>query len=180
MYRRPVSKALGWFGWALWAVLSGACGYALQGRGTGSLSPDVRVIAIPPIEGVLPRAEVQQKLTQHVIQAFVARTHRRIQADPAGADAVLKLEVQTFQVTPVGWTAQGQAQTFQVLIGLRVRFYRVPGESVLFEHPNWVFRSQFSVGGASGDPYTDPEVQAIDELGRMLAQALVSAILEAF
>ncbi len=180
MYRRSVSKTLGRLCWVSWMALSGACGYALQGQGAGILTPDVRVIAIPPVEGVLPRAEVQQKLTQHIIQAFVARTHRRIQADPEGADAVLKLEVQTFQVTPVGWTAQGQAETFQVLISLRVRFYRVPGESVLFENPNWVFRNQFSVAVASGRPYTDPEVQAIDELGQTLAQALASAVLEAF
>ena len=180
MYRKPVSKVLAWLGWVAGAVLSGACGYALQGQGAGALAPDIRVIAILPIEGALPRAEIQQKLTQHIVQAFVGRTHRRIQTDPEGADAVLKLEVQTFQVTPVGWTAQGQAETFQVLLSLRVRFYRGAGESVLFENPNWVFRNQFSVAGASGRPYTDPEVQAIDELGQTLAQTLVSAVLEAF
>lgn len=177
LFNQPVLKTL--FTLLLVGTLTG-CGYALVGTGSGVLTDDIQTIAVLPLEGQLPRVEIQQKMTQSITDALVSRTGRNVQNTEKGADAVLKGRVQSFQVVPVGWDETNQVNRFQVTIVMEIQFFRVGEEKPLFEARGWTFRTQFELETALSTDYVDRELVALDEIGEDFGRAVVSAILEGF
>ena len=161
-------------------IFAGACGYTLVGTGSGVLTDDIQVIAVPPLAGQMPRVEVQQRLTQSIIDALVNRTGRTVKNEPEGADAVLKGTVQAFQVVPIGWDAQNQVNRFQVTITMEINFIRTSDKKVLFQARGWTFRKQFDLETTASSNYIDRELVALDEISEDFGRAVVSAILEGF
>ena len=175
----PPFRVSGWAAAAVWVVAAG-CGYTLVGTGAGALSEDIRTVAVLPLTGRLPRVEIVQRMTQSIVEAFVARTNRKVITEKQGADAVLKGKVQQFQVTPIGWDQQNQVNRFQVTIVMELEFKKTGEEKALYTTSGWTFRTQFDLETSATDQYTDRELLALDSIGEEFGRAVVSAILEGF
>ncbi len=180
-FRTHLFFLLGLYG--MYLLFTG-CGYHLVGTGAGSLPDDVKVIAVLPVEGRFPRPEVQQRFTQSLVDAFVARTGRKIQTQEKGADAVVRTVVQNFQVTPIGWDENRFINRYQLVVILSIEFHRVSKEKekgeILFKANGWTYRTQFTLETAVPENYADTELLALDQVGEEMTRSIVSAILEGF
>lgn len=157
-----------------------ACGYRLVGAGSGIITSDIQTIAVLPVEGSFPRVEVQQKMTQNIVDAMIARTGRKVITESKGADATLRAKVQSFQVTPIGWDSTNQVNRYQVTLVMELDFKRDTEEKPLYSTRGWTFRTQFDLETAASTQYIDQELLALDKIGEELGRAVVSAILEGF
>jgi len=163
---------------ALVTVGGVACGYRLAGRNQ-LLPPTVRVIAVPPFENHTSRTEIEQRITEQVTATFIQRGGYRVTGSSAGADAVLKGEVNGYDVTPVSLSQEGRATRYEVVITASVDLMQLPDNRTLFRSSHFVFKKQYDVEGSAAN-FFDQEIVAIDEIARDFAQSVVSSILEGF
>jgi len=153
--------------WSL-ATLSG-CGYSLAGRGN-FLPEYISVIAIPTFENRTDRVAIEELFTLKVVEEFNARGRYQIQAERAGADAVLEGVVISLRSTPSvlegGGNAQqaNQASTYTVVVRAQVEFTDLVEDEVIWSSNSFAFQ----------------EGLTFQRLAEEFAKSLVSSILEAF
>ncbi|HSK08840.1 MAG TPA: LPS assembly lipoprotein LptE, partial [Vicinamibacterales bacterium] len=166
------------------AFASGSCGYTLAGR--GSFLPDsIRTIGIPNFGNRTPYLEVEQVLTQRVRSEFIGRGKYKVQPQAEGVDAVLRAEITSIAITPASFNAEQQADRYTISVVVSAQLVEANTDNVLWQNPNQVFREEYALatGAASSlDPaaFFGQASNAVDRMARDFAQALVSAILEAF
>lgn len=162
------------------------CGYALVGRGGGNIPDDVESIRIETLENTTRRSQVEQILTEALVDEFVTRRRFEVVNDTASADAVLRGRVVSFNLRPVTFDDNGLADNFEVEITADMRFERTPkpGEQpedveVLWQNSRYLFRQDYVVEQAGLD-FLDREQTAIEETSERFAETLVIDILEGF
>jgi hypothetical protein len=163
--------------------LSG-CGYSLAGR--GNFLPDyIAVIAIPTFENRSDQPSVEELFTLKVVEEFNSRGRYRIQADEAGADAVLEGVVLSMTSAPSVLEGRGnvndanQASTYTVVVRSQVEFKDLVQNDVIWSSNNFAFRDDYEIG-ENPEEFFDQEGLTLQRLSEEFAKSLVSSILEAF
>ncbi len=161
------------------ALAAAGCGYHVAGRGD-LLPRSVRTIAIPPFANNSTRYRLSDRLAQSITREFITRTRYEVIHDSNSADAVLRGSVINVQAFPLTFdTATGRASGVQMSVLLQLNLYERATGKLLFTNPNLEIRERYEI---SIDPvaYFEESDAAVDRLSRQVAQAVVSAILEAF
>jgi outer membrane lipopolysaccharide assembly protein LptE/RlpB len=159
-------------------VVTSGCGYALVGR-TSTLPANIKTLAFETLVNQTPRVGVEQRLSREISRELASRGAFKVQAQPAGADAVLSGAVTGFDLYPVAFDEQGRAREYQVRITAKVKLAAAADEKVIWENPSYTFQDNYSFS-TSAASYVDRENEAIDRVSERFAASLVSNILEGF
>lgn len=163
------------------ATLSG-CGYALVGRG-GGFDPSIKRLGVPLFRDVTGQSNLDQKITQKVIEELLRRGKVDIVQTIDGVDAILDGEIVGYQVVPVGFSGGGTGATtasrYAITVTAKVRYYK-PGEPLpIWQNDAFSFRDEYDMG-SNPSTFFDREGQGVERLAQAFARSLVSAMLEAF
>lgn len=170
------------------AALSG-CGYALVGRGSGSVDPSIRRIGVPMFVDHTGKASLDQKVTQKVIEELLKRGKVDVVQQAEGVDALVEGDLVGYDVSPVGFSGnpdadpgnvgQTQASRYAITLTARVRYAKVGAKEPIWSADSYSVRDEYDIGD---DPATffDREEQAIERLSTTFARNLVASMLEAF
>lgn len=181
---KAASRASGFLSLALGLVWLGGmpgCGYGLVGRG-GGFDPSIKRIGIPLFRDSTGKTNLDQKITQKVIEELLKRGKVDIVQTLEGVDAIVEGEIVSYQVQPVGFsggTGATTASRYSITLTARVKYFK-PGEAQpIWQNDAFVFRDEYDLGS---DPssFFDREDQGVDRLAQAFARSLVSAMLEAF
>ncbi len=160
------------------------CGYSLAGR--GNFLPDyIAVIAIPTFENRSEQIEVEELFTLKVVEEFNSRGKYRIQAEEAGADAVMHGVVLSLTSAPSVLEGRGnvneanQAATYTVVVRAQVEFKDLVKDDVIWSSNSFQFRDDYEIG-EDPEEFFDQEGLTLQRLAEEFAKSLVSSILEAF
>ncbi len=163
---------------ALVAAALWGCGYHLAGH-TSTLPPAIKTIGIPTFVNRTNRPELEQRITEHVIDEFSTRGRVRITPREEGAQAVLRGEILSYTVTPVVISQQGRATRYEILITSHVTLSETATDKVLWEDNHFLFKRQYDVG-TSPNGFIDQEIVAIDDVAADFSRSVVTSILEGF
>lgn len=166
------------------AVCLPRCGYSLAGR--GNFLPDyIAVIAIPTFENLSDQIEIEELFTLKVVEEFNSRGRYKIQAEEAGADAVMSGTVLSMTSAPSVLQGSGapndanQASTYTVVVRAQVEFKDLVQNDVIWSSNNFSFRDDYEIG-EDPEEFFDQEGLTLQRLSEEFAKSLVSSILEAF
>src|ERR1035441_4475930 len=102
-------------------LLFSSCGYHVAGQAT-RITPDVKTIAVPAFKNLSSTFRIEQQLTAAVTRELLERTHYRIVANPADADAVLKGTVKEVHARAITFDNNtGLATSLQVQVTADVK-----------------------------------------------------------
>lgn len=161
---------------ALVAALSG-CGYHLAGHSRAL--PGVRTVGIPTFVNRTSRPELEQRVTEHVIDEFTTRGRVRIVSGEEGAQAVLKGTILTYTLNPVSINEVGRATRYEIMITAHVILSEVGTDKALWEDDHFLFKKQYDIA-SSPSSFVDQEIVAIDDVATDFARSVVTSILEGF
>lgn len=162
---------------ALVALLAWGCGYRLRGTGS-SLPPAIKSVSVPVFKNSTARFELEVKLTRAVIDELSNRSRVRIAAEPGSADAVMEGECLSFAATPVGFTADGRPDKFNITVTASVTLKETAGGKVIFSNPSFKFIEEYEV--AEGRSFEEAQAEAVDRIAPKFARSLVASLLEGF
>ena len=164
---------------AVLAILSGAgCGYQLAGR-SSTLPIGVKSIGIPVFVNRTRKPELEQRITEHIVDEFVTRGRVRILPAEDGADAVLRGTIFSYTSVPIVINEQGRATRYEILITARVVLNEVTTDRTLWADDHFLFKQQYDVSEIAAT-FVDEEIIAIDEVATDFARSVVTSILEGF
>lgn len=181
----PVRRAFVAASIALLALVSSGCGYRLVGQAS-NLPEDIGNVYVETLENKTQRSQVEQILTQAIIEEMVTRKRFNLVNDEDDADAVLRGSVVTFAVRPVTFDNNGLADNFEITITADMKFQRVPAAGqlaedaeVVWSNARYLFRQDYAVEGGGFD-FFDRENLAIEETAERFAEVLIVDLLEGF
>lgn len=154
------------------------CGYALVGKGS-NIPEDIKRVYVEPLANATQRLEVEQILTQAILDELVTRRRFDLVRGPSEADAILKGTVTNFRVTPVTFDNEGRAQEYEISIVADMSFRRVGDREPIWAADRYQFRQNYEAEGSSGD-FFDQETLAIELTSVEFAATMVSDLLEGF
>ena len=158
--------------------LAPACGYHLAGHGS-TLPTGVHSVGIPVFVNKTSRPELEQRVTEHVVDEFTTRGRVRILPGEEGADAVLRGTLYSYATAPVVINEQGRARRYEILITARVVLSQAATDKILWEDDHFLFKQQYDVP-ESAATFVDQEIVAIDQVAGDFARSVVTSILEGF
>jgi hypothetical protein len=165
------------------ALAAAGCGYTLAGRGS-FLPAYINTIGIPTFVNRTTVFNLETQLTQKVQSEFIGRGRYKIIPDAPGADAVLTGEVTSVSIAPASFNPQQTASRYIITMTARVELRDVRDSKILWENPSLVFREEYEAQSGTGvlDPaaFFGQDINALERMSSDFAQAIVSAILEAF
>jgi len=154
------------------------CGYHVAGR--GALPPDVKTVAVPVFANKSREYRIEQRLTAAVTRELIERTHYKIIAEPAEADAVIEGTVTSVASGVIAFNiSTGAATALQVVVDASVRVVDRHTHKVLFSNPRYVFREEYQVSQSNSQLFEE-EGPALERLSHDFARTLVTDILENF
>lgn len=165
------------------SVWLGGCGYALVGR-AANIPEDIKLVYVEALVNQTSRQQVEQILTQSIVDELVTRRRFEVINDVSQADAILRGKVVSFGVRPVTFDTDGLADNFEIAITADMRFERplAAGEDepeVIWSNSRYVFREDYPLQN-DGAAYFDRENLAIEETAESFAERLVTDLLEGF
>ena len=163
---------------AIAGVLFGGCGYHLVGR-SSTLPTGIQSVGIPTFVNRTNRPELEQRITEHVIDEFTTRGRVRIVPSEERAQAVLRGEILSYTVTPVVISEQGRATRYEIMITAHVTLSETTTDRVLWEDDHFLFKQQYDVS-TNPNAFIDQEVVAIDDVATDFSRSVVTSILEGF
>lgn len=168
---------------ALALVLVG-CGYSLVGK-TTNIPDDVRAVHVETLVNGTPRQQVEQILTQAILEELVTRRAFALVDSAAEADAQLRGKVMGVTLRPISFDAQGLANNFEIQITADMRFERTTRGAetepeVIWKNSRYVFRQDYPIDAADTVNYLERETEAIEETASSFAQTLVTDLLAGF
>ncbi len=176
--RRPLRAAA--VGAGLLGLLGAVpgCGYHLAGR-SSTLPAGIQSIGVPTFANRTNRTELEQRVTEHVIDEFSTRGRVRILPGEEGAQAVLRGTILSYTVNPVVISEQGRATRYEILLTAHVVLSETTTDHVLWEDDHFLFKRQYDVP-ATPESFVDQEIVAIDDVATDFARSVVTSILEGF
>jgi hypothetical protein len=156
----------------------GGCGYHLTGR-SRTLAAGIHTIGIPTFVNRTTRPELEQRITEQVIDVFTTRGRVRIVPGEEGADAVVHGTIYSYTTSPVLISEQGRATRYEILITARVVLSEVGTDRVLWEDDHFLFKGQYDVP-VNAESLVVQEFEAIDDVAADFARSVVTSILEGF
>lgn len=181
MTRREVLTALST---AVAGLGSGACGYALAGR--GSFLPDyIQTLGIPMFGNATPFQTVEQVFTQKVRLEFQSSRRYTVVPSDEGVDGIVRGEITSISTAPVSLTDTQLASRYRVTVVVKIAFEDVKTQKTLWENPALSFSDEYDLAnpgtaGADVSAFIGNERVAMDRMSTDFARTVVSAILEAF
>jgi lipopolysaccharide assembly LptE-like protein len=175
-------------GLAVAALLTGACGYALVGRGT-VVDPDIKKIGVPQFVNSSGRPELDMKVTRSVIEELLKRGRFDVVPDATGVNALVQGDILSYRAQPVGFAgseeavARGvtaaQASRYEIVLTAKIKYTKTGVDEPIWSNDSFTFKEEYDLGS---DPaaFVDRESQAIDRLVDSFARTLVANMLEAF
>ena len=161
------------------ALMAGSgCGYGLAGR-SSTLPAGLQTIGVPIFVNQTRKPELEQRITEHIIDEFVTRGRLRILPGEEGADAVLYGTVFSYTSVPVVINEQGRATRYEILITARVVLNEVITDRILWADDHFLFKQQYDVSAIAAT-FVDEEIVAIDDVATDFARSVVTSILEGF
>lgn len=162
------------------AILAGGCGYHLVGT-TSTLPPELEVLYVRPFENGTDWADMDQRLTEAVVQEWVRRRRFQVAAEEESAQIVLRGRISSLNLAPVTLDEQGRATEYQMTLTAGVELLDMRGEDpvTLWQDKGFSRRTSYQVDVSAVD-YFDRQIEAMDEVSAEFARALVSAVLEGF
>jgi outer membrane lipopolysaccharide assembly protein LptE/RlpB len=154
------------------------CGYHLAGTGS-SLPAHIKTIGVPIFINNTQGYQVEQKITNSVIDVLIRRGKYRVVAQSENVDALLKGTITSVSLVPTTFTADGRANQYSVIISAKVTFSDVIDKKIIFQNPGFIFRGQYDID-QNEVVFFDRQSEAIDEIAKDFAESVVSAILEGF
>jgi hypothetical protein len=155
-----------------------ACGYHVAGS-ANLLPTEIHTIAITPWRNGSIQYKLSDYLTESVSREMITRTHYKVVADPAQADAVLSgVVANMYSSATVADPVTGRSSGAQVVVLIQVKLTDKSGK-VLFEQPNIEFRERYEIS-VSPQQYFDEMPAALQRLSKDVARTVVSSILEKF
>src|SRR5262245_51780926 len=112
------------------AVILPGCGYHLAGHGN-TLPPEVHSVGIPVFVNRTSRPELEQRVTEAVIDEFSTRGRLKILPGEEGAGTALRGTLYTYTTTPVVLNEQGRARRYEILITAHVVLTQAATDRVL-------------------------------------------------
>jgi hypothetical protein len=85
------------------------------------LPQHLKTVAIPVFENGTPEVQLEQEITDAVIQRFVRDNHLKI-VDEKSANAVIRGKVTQYRNAVFGFSSSAQANEYRVTIGVDVTF----------------------------------------------------------
>jgi len=153
-----------------------SCGYRFVG--SGSLPPAIKRIQVPLFKNMTTRFELDLKLTQAVINEFVARGKVEITTDAAKADAVLVGRILNFVVNPIAFSNQKTADRYDITVVAEITLKATKTDAIIYANPAYTFRTDYQV--PQGSDFESSESEAITSLAQLFARSLIVVILEGF
>jgi len=153
------------------------CGYHL--RGTGSfLPPYIKKMYIPMFKNHTTRFELDQRMTQRVIDEMVSRGKVEMTGDLESADAVLIGEIIGFTVNPIAFSGQASADRYNVTVTAKIVLRDLKKRKIIFSNPYFPYVTDYEV--PEGSDFESVETEAINEIAEKFARSLVISMLEGF
>lgn len=170
-----------------------ACGYHVGGTAS-RLPPGLKVIAVPALKNDTSTYRIEQHMTEAVVREFLERTKYRIVSSENSADAVLRGEITSLEVSaavfdttptanattvPTVNATTARATTMLVTLHMKVLLEERETNKVLYKNDNYLFREPYEI---STDPskFFDEQAPALDRMSRDFASRLVADVLENF
>ena len=169
-------------------LLVSACGSQFIGRAS-SLPPEIQRIAVPTIENNTFEPLLDERLTEAVKKSFMARPRLEVVNDASDADAIFKGRIIRFSLVPLSFDPQNEAAEYRVRILADFSLQNARDQKILWEEKMmettadyFVIQDQdpLATGRVDIARTRDAEDRAIAEAARVLADNLVSQILEGF
>ncbi len=162
-------------------ILASGCGYHLAGRSSGAsfLPAGARTLGIPTFANRTDRPEIEQRITEALVDEFLRRSRLQAVPSPKGADVLLEGEIASFKTDPVTFTESGRFDRVEVTITARVRLVQTSPEKVIWSQNHFVFREQYDVPETPLTEF-DREIVAIEQIARGFARSITTSILEGF
>jgi hypothetical protein len=161
------------------AGLCASCGYHVAGK-ANLIPKDIQSIGIPPFQNATTRYKLTEKFPALLTREFLSRTKYQILPDAHGADAVLQGSINSILAFPVLFdAATGRASGVQIQAVIGVTLRNVKTATFIYNNPGFDFRQRYEI---STDPlaFFDESTPAFERMGRELASAVVTAVLENF
>jgi len=160
-------------------LLATGCGYHVAGR--GDLIPShIGTIAIPAFGNATTRYRLTESLPLAIGREFLSRTRYRVTAEPEQADAVLTGTVVSYVSAPTVFDPDsGRAFGIQVNVALNVRLVERETGTVLFERTGMQVQDRYEIS-VDQAAYFDESDAALDRISAVVAENVVSAVLEDF
>jgi hypothetical protein len=158
------------------ALAAASCGYLPVGTGS-TLPASIRRVQVPLFENRTTRFQLDLKLTQAVIDEFVARGKVEITTDAAKADAQLIGRILAFTATPVAFSNK-TADRYEIQVVTEITLKEANTDKVIFTNPSYAFKTDYQV--PQGSDFESSQSKALDVLAQLFARSLIVAILEGF
>ena len=156
-----------------------ACGYHTAGKGD-RLSPAIRTIAVPAFDNLTTRYRLTQWMPEALTREFLSRTRYQVEANPDGADAVLRGAIISQQVSPLIFDpASGRASMVQLYVRMQIRLEDRRTGKMIYRNDNMEYRARYEIA-VDQRAYFDESDAALERLSREVARSVVSRIVEDF
>jgi Lipopolysaccharide-assembly len=163
-------------------ALASACGYALQGRGI-TTDPTIKRIGVPLFKDRSGKPGLDARVTQAVMEELLKRGRFTVVRDATNVDAVVEGEIQSWNVLPVGFSAESggvaQASRYSISLTAKVVYRKIGQKEPIWSNDAFSQRDEYDMGD-NASTYFDREEQTIERLSEAFARSLVAAMLEAF
>jgi outer membrane lipopolysaccharide assembly protein LptE/RlpB len=122
------------------------CGYSAS---PALLPQHLKSVAIPVFENGTPEAELEQQVTDAVVQRFVRDNHLKV-VDEKSASAVLRGRVTQYKNSVFGFSNTEQANEYRVTIAVEVTFKDLVKNRELWSDENLIKTSNYYVQDLAG------------------------------
>jgi outer membrane lipopolysaccharide assembly protein LptE/RlpB len=162
----------------IFLLLLSSCGYHVAGT-TNLLPAEIHTIAVTPFRNASIQHKLSDYLTEAVVREMISRTHYKIVADPAQADAVLTGAVANmFSSAVVADPVTGRSTGAQVVVIIQAKLTDKSG-TVLYNDPSHEYRERYEIS-VNPQQYFDESPAALQRLSKDVARDVVSSILDKF
>ncbi len=124
------------------------------------------------------RFELDQRMTQRVIDEMVSRGKVEMTGDLESADAVLIGEIIGFTVNPIAFSGQASADRYNVTVTAKIVLRDLKKRKIIFSNPYFPYVTDYEV--PEGSDFESVETEAINEIAEKFARSLVISMLEGF
>lgn len=153
------------------------CGYHLRGTGS-SLPAHIEKVEVPLFKNNTTRYELDIKLTQGVIDEFIARGKVEVTRDSASADASLIGEIISYRVLPIAFSDDTTADRYNIIIVAKIILRDRVNNRIIFSNDSFIYQDSYEV--PADTDFDTVETEAIDRVADKFARSLIISILEGF
>jgi lipopolysaccharide assembly LptE-like protein len=149
--------------------------------GRGELLPKtLHTVAIPAFGNITIRYKLTDRMPEAISREFITRTRYKVVSDADRADAILSGSVNNYtSFATILDPKTARAGAVEVHVTMQVRLVERATGKVLFDRPSFEVNERYQI---SQDPrqYLEESDDALDRVSKMVAQQVVSAILNDF